>query len=744
MSSNTKVQEDYGLNEICFGTKQRDEDLLSPEQPREGARMASDAIARSSGMQEFNPDHAYMEIDLDNLNGILQNQAKRVARKPCTYLWISVFLSLALSAIGIIVGEFSVSANTGGWSSRGTLIADRQTQLMVVQEHQLDLFTGDSQYWQEIIDNVQPGWEDDDENTGRRLTTSLEELTAELAAATAVVDYLRPKSDRIEIARQLNNYKINEKKLPFEMTPDLSRKLQDAVSSQGCDASFYNPTNLTYYTRLSPMWKTTNQETTILDPVVIQDICEAETATQAHLEEKALCIPCETGCYPPYSIVLYARLVIGGMEMTCKELADAWAPLQESTEATWVDCVSEVKANFDPLDANLPDRCPEFFYTTLVGENFDVNGGSTRYTSSIFATPWTEALFDESNNYDRGSNSVEGAYDTQYEDFVNIYLDEVLSQDMALALGSALIVAIAVLIHTRSPFLTGIGLLQIILSFPLAYFVYKLVAGLNFFPFLNFIGIFVVFALGAGDIFVAVDKWKNARIDFPVATTEQIAALALPDALLAMFLTTLTTAVAFFATAICPVAPIKMFAIFCGLLIIFDYVMNVMLVFPALCIYDRAIQTKGVRGVSCCMTCTCFGYLGGKNDEEIVLDAFMTSSKRRVCLQETIDGFEKDAAGKSLIRRVLFSFYYALHSLRRPLFVICWAALGISIYYATTLEQPTSSDVRLLKESTEYEKNYIWRKNLLSEALEKQSGSRGFVIWGVTPADTGDQSKLST
>jgi len=85
---------------------------------------------------------------------------------------------------------------------------------------------------------------------------------------------------------------------------------------------------------------------------------------------------------------------------------------------------------------------------------------------------------------------------------------------------------------------------------------------------------------------VAVDKWKNARRELPYGTTEQVAALALPDAAYAMLLTTTTTAVAFFGTAICPVGPIVCFAVFCGLLITFDYFMDILLVFPALCLYD--------------------------------------------------------------------------------------------------------------------------------------------------------------
>lgn len=75
------------------------------------------------------------------------------------------------------------------------------------------------------------------------------------------------------------------------------------------------------------------------------------------------------------------------------------------------------------------------------------------------------------------------------------------------------------------------------------------------FPFLNLIGVFVSTALGADDVFVAVDKWKNARLANQSASTEDVASVALPSATSAMLLTTSTTAVAFFATMICPVLP---------------------------------------------------------------------------------------------------------------------------------------------------------------------------------------------
>jgi predicted RND superfamily exporter protein len=220
-------------------------------------------------------------------------------------------------------------------------------------------------------------------------------------------------------------------------------------------------------------------------------------------------------------------------------------------------------------------------------------------------------------------------------------------------------------------------------------------------------------------VFVAVDKWKNARLDYPKASTEFIAAVALPDAAGAMFLTTLTTSIAFFATSICPVAPVKMFAIFCGLLIMLDYIMCVLLIFPTLCIYDKALQAGRAN---CCISISCCrrNQPQGEGDE----------------IDETTE--EKP----SLIRRILFGYYNLLHKARWGLFIICFAALAVSAYYATTLDLPVTLDVRLLDETNQFEQNYRWRQKLLNDVLVKSAGSNAYAFWGITPADTGDHCKL--
>jgi 5-methyltetrahydrofolate--homocysteine methyltransferase len=159
-----------------------------------------------------------------------------------------------------------------------------------------------------------------------------------------------------------------------------------------------------------------------------------------------------------------------------------------------------------------------------------------------------------------------------------------------------------------------------------------------------------------------------------------------------------------------------MFAIFCGLLIMFDYLMCILLVFPALCIYDKKLMENRS---GCCNACDVFRKKGSGIENE----------------------GENDESQSSLIHRILYKYYVQLHRFRWYLFGISVAAFGAAIYGATTLELPTSAEVRLFEEDVvEYEQNYIWRQNLLHETLKKSGGSDTLIGFGLSPDDTGDLS----
>jgi hypothetical protein len=625
---------------------------------------------------------------------------RAMARTPWYHLVAALVVAGTLSGVGMVVGNFSVVVDNAGWQSRGTHIANRHTQVLLVLQNLNILATGSDEVWQELEDTVQPGWETQTTSTGNARGREL----------------LEEDEDEYKALKESGH-----RTLPFIMTDYLKRRIQESSSSgllEGCDTSYYSNGNILRRRHLWPLWKAKGGASA-LDPQIIRDICHAEQTTQTVLEERGLCKQCSNTdrCLPPFSLVFFVRLQVGdsAFELQCDELADAWGDFVGESTVGLQECVEEVKATYSfESTAPLPSQCPTGFSSTMVDEYFGSEHNLVSYTSSIFVTLNLDPdkLYEIVDKYDRAEDSkvVSGAYDTARESFVDIYVNESVGNDMILAMGSALITAFAVLVHTRSPWITLVGLLQIALSFPVAFFFYTFVARLEFFPFLNFIGVFVVFALGADDIFVATDKWKNARIDNHDGSVEDIAALALPDAAGAMMLTTITTAVAFFATAICPVAPLKCFAVFCGLLVVFDYILCLLLVFPALCIYDRWL----IKGNNCC----CSLHLCKKKGVEV-------------------DDFVEDESKPSLIRRILLGFYAGVHKIRWVLLAICIAATVVSAIFAARLELPQSSDVRLLKSSVQYEQAYEWRLKLLSDTLQRSRGSPGFVIWGVTPADTG-------
>jgi hypothetical protein len=148
-------------------------------------------------------------------------------------------------------------------------------------------------------------------------------------------------------------------------------------------------------------------------------------------------------------------------------------------------------------------------------------------------------------------------------------------------------------------------------------------------------------------------------------------------------------------------------------LITMDYLLCLLLVFPALCIYDKWRH----RTNWCCRCLNCYA---SKEVEEAQRE----------------DTEEKP----SFIHRILNTFYDGIHKMRFFLVAACLGAFIISVIFAAKMDLPTSSDVRLLRSNNQFEMNYEWRLNILFEQLVKASGSTTLVIWGVKAADTGDHN----
>jgi hypothetical protein len=132
---------------------------------------SGDATDKKSNHQQENtpPQQQLQAHQYGPLQRFLQAYARRMSLHPYRHLFGAFAVAIILSVIGMVFGDFSVAVDNEGWVSRGTKIADRSTQLKMVDTHYEDLFydtTGE--VWNELMTNVQPGWEGTDEDWRRR------------------------------------------------------------------------------------------------------------------------------------------------------------------------------------------------------------------------------------------------------------------------------------------------------------------------------------------------------------------------------------------------------------------------------------------------------------------------------------------------------------------------------------------------------------------------------------------------
>merc|ERR1712232_361101 len=139
------------------------------------------------------------------------------------------------------------------------------------------------------------------------------------------------------------------------------------------------------------------------------------------------------------------------------------------------------------------------------------------------------------------------------------------------------------------------------------------------------------------------------------------------------------------------------------------------------------------------------GEILNEQEQDPDLAASNTNGKRNTCcsfrrvtlLQHTKEDGKEEKL--SLIRRILSMYYTIFHKLRYFILLASLVGTAFAIYFTSTLKLPNDSNVRLLGEQVEYEQSFNWRQELLSTVIDKEGGSPGVLIWGVSPGDDGDQ-----
>ena len=146
-------------------------------------------------------------------------------------------------------------------------------------------------------------------------------------------------------------------------------------------------------------------------------------------------------------------------------------------------------------------------------------------------------------------------------------VEEAIAHDEVLAgVSLALVAPLIFVLSGFSLSSTIIAILTLFSCFPYAYFVYRVVLGIEAVGLLNLVSLFVIIGIGVDDVFVFLNTFKQAGDLKGVRTLQDRLAYTIIHASKATFLTSATTAVAFFAnafSAVCTVVCLCVIVCFC-------------------------------------------------------------------------------------------------------------------------------------------------------------------------------------
>lgn len=176
------------------------------------------------------------------------------------------------------------------------------------------------------------------------------------------------------------------------------------------------------------------------------------------------------------------------------------------------------------------------------------------------------------------------ALDFGLKDYV---FEEYLLTDTAwigLALG---IVLFVMWLYTGSLFLTSMSLLSMAFTVVISFTIYHLVFRINYFPFLNLLATIVVVGTGADDLFIYWKTWTAIKHSRNAGIMERLVAYTFKHASVAMFVTSASTATAFYASSYTDIVSVRCFCIFAGTCVLVHYALVITWLPVCVVVYEK-------------------------------------------------------------------------------------------------------------------------------------------------------------
>lgn len=300
---------------------------------------------------------------------------------------------------------------------------------------------------------------------------------------------------------------------------------------------------------------------------------------------------------------------------------------------------------------------------------------------------------------------------------------DILLSDAVKAIMSFVSVFLYLRYMIGSWFLAIVGMLEIFMSLPVAWYFFSYILNIRYFSTLNVLCIFIVAAIGADDIFVFMDAYhQSAHKDkFILQSLEHRMAWVYRRSGKAMAITSATTCFAFLCTLVSPIAGTRSFGIFASLVILFDYIFVMTMFCTAVIIYhDRFENENGCCSCFCC----------SKNDPSPTEVAASLLNIKHETKIDRMSFFFKEKVSKFVLNpmnRIFMAFPFVLWITLATIFTTKLAP-------TTTTEQALDKNHPLQRGATILSENF--------PKVQRDRGSNIHFVWGLESVDRTNVNQL--
>ncbi|KAG7460759.1 hypothetical protein MATL_G00202190 [Megalops atlanticus] len=404
------------------------------------------------------------------------------------------------------------------------------------------------------------------------------------------------------------------------------------------------------------------------------------------------------------------------------------------------DCWDMTTRRKDQLKcANVPRKCTKYnavyqILHFLVDKDFlspkstDYLIPALKYSMLFSPTEKGETMMDIYLDNFENWNSSDGVTTVTGIEFGikhNLFQDYLLTDTVYPAI-AIVIVLVVMCVYTRSIFITLMTMFAIISSLIVSYFLYRVVFNFEFFPFMNLTALIILVGIGADDAFVLCDVWNYTKFDKPDAELSQTVSITLQHAALSMFVTSFTTAAAFYANYVSNITAIRCFGVYAGTAILVNYILMVTWLPAVVVLHERYLLNLF----------TCF-----KTPQHRAYNtkSFWTALCQKVdkCLFTVSEAsrifFEKVLPCIVIKFRYIWLFWFLAFTVGGA-YVVCvnprmkLPSLELSEFQVFRSSHPFE------RYDAEYKKLFMFERVHNGEELHMPIT----IIWGVTPVDNGD------